>query len=49
MKIIGIIVILILFLWLLLHKRNDQNKYHNKLSSGMQLLPRLTQHFIGIN
>jgi hypothetical protein len=49
MKIIGIVLIVFLVLWLLLHKRKDQETYHRKLSSNAQLLPRLAQHFVGID
>ena len=46
MKYIGISLIICLLLWLLLHKRNDQQEYLNGLALGASKLHHITQHYL---
>jgi len=52
MEYIGITILILLFLWLLLHKNKKSSKetfYQNSISSTVSTLPRLTQHYFGID
>jgi len=48
MKIIGMILIIILILWLLFHKRNDQPEYFAGLAIGASNLPDIIKHYVTI-
>lgn len=52
MEYIGIIILVILFLWLLLHKNKyskKENFYQESIGKTFTTLPKLTQHYFGID